>query len=232
MIDRKALLSDLQSVLKDIEADLIARSDSDELPEVKSWLQTEYDTAKEAERTALNFTDWLNDHVTQVAAGWVLSCVFVRFLEDNQLIDPPRISGAGERLDRARDEQTLFFQDPERAKLTDREYLLSIFTMLAESPYQVDIFTRHNPIHFLPNWLSGDAATVLLNFFRRIDSDAEASNTLIHDFTDPDWDTRFLGDLYQDLSERARKKYALLQTPDFVEAVSYTHLTLPTILLV
>ena len=30
-------------------------------------------------------------------------------------------------------------------------------------------------------------------------------------------DTRFLGDLYQDLSESVRKKYALLQTPDFVE---------------
>ena len=40
---------------------------------------------------------------------------------------------------------------------------------------------------------------------------------LVHDFTDPEWDTRFLGDLYQDLSEAARKKYALLQTPVFVE---------------
>ena len=40
---------------------------------------------------------------------------------------------------------------------------------------------------------------------------------LVHDFTDPEWDTRFLGDLYQDLSEEARKKYALLQTPEFVE---------------
>ena len=29
--------------------------------------------------------------------------------------------------------------------------------------------------------------------------------------------TRFLGDLYQELSERAKKKYALLQTPVFVE---------------
>ena len=36
-------------------------------------------------------------------------------------------------------------------------------------------------------------------------------------FTDPELDTRFLGDLYQDLSEAARKKYALLQTPEFVE---------------
>src|SRR5205085_773749 len=41
--------------------------------------------------------------------------------------------------------------------------------------------------------------------------------TLVHDFTDPAWDTRFLGDLYQDLSKAARKKYALLQTPEFVE---------------
>ena len=33
----------------------------------------------------------------------------------------------------------------------------------------------------------------------------------------PTDETRFLGDLYQDLSEAARKKYALLQTPEFVE---------------
>ena len=28
---------------------------------------------------------------------------------------------------------------------------------------------------------------------------------------------RFLGDLYQDLSEHAQKKYALKQTPEFIE---------------
>ena len=44
------------------------------------------------------------------------------------------------------------------------------------------------------------------------------TGSLAHDFTDPQWDTRFLGDLYQDLSEAARKRYALLQTPEFVEA--------------
>ena len=36
-------------------------------------------------------------------------------------------------------------------------------------------------------------------------------------------DTRFLGDLYQDLSEAARKKYALLQTPEFVEEFILDH---------
>jgi type I restriction-modification system DNA methylase subunit len=40
---------------------------------------------------------------------------------------------------------------------------------------------------------------------------------LVHDFADTTWNTRFLGDLYQDLSEQARKRYALLQTPEFVE---------------
>ena len=40
---------------------------------------------------------------------------------------------------------------------------------------------------------------------------------MLYDLTDPEWNTRFLGDLYQDLSEAARKTYALLQTPEFVE---------------
>jgi len=72
----------------------------------------------------------------------------------------------------------------------------------------------YNPIHELPNWLSGDAAGELLRFFQKIDAN---TGVLVHDFTDSGWNTRFLGDLYQDLSEAARKKYALLQTPEFVE---------------
>ncbi len=55
--------------------------------------------------------------------------------------------------------------------------------------------------------LSADGAKTLLGFFQRIDPD---SGETVHDFTDPDWDTRFLGDLYQDLSESVRKRYALL----------------------
>lgn len=40
---------------------------------------------------------------------------------------------------------------------------------------------------------------------------------MIHDFTDPALSTRFLGDLYQDLSEHAKSTYALPQMPQFVE---------------
>ena len=212
MINRQALLADLQKFLQRIEADLLERSESTEVPEVPAALRAEYEKASRAERTAQNYEDWRTDTITQAAAAWVLSCVFVRFLEDNSLIDPPKIAGPGERLARARDEHELYFRS--HPQHTDREYLLSIFGELAKLPGTRDIFGVHNAINDLPNWLSGDAAGELLNFFQKIDA---STGNLVHDFTDPSWDTRFLGDLYQDLSEAARKKFALLQTPDFVE---------------
>ena len=212
MINRQALLADLQKLLQRIEADLLERSESTEVPEVPAALHAEYEKAAKAERTAQNYEDWRTDTITQAAAAWVLSCVFVRFLEDNSLIDPPKIAAPGDRLARARDEHELYFRS--HPQHTDREYLLSIFAELAKLPGTKDIFGEHNAINDLPNWLSGDAAGELLNFFQKIDA---STGTLVHDFTDPNWDTRFLGDLYQDLSEAARKKFALLQTPDFVE---------------
>ncbi|HBJ34553.1 MAG TPA: hypothetical protein DDZ51_07270, partial [Planctomycetaceae bacterium] len=93
MIDRQKLLSDLQSLLRTVEADLRARSEDAELPEVSGWLKAEYEAAKDAGRTAQTLKSWIDDFVTQVAAAWVLSCVFVRYLEDNSLVDPPRIAG-------------------------------------------------------------------------------------------------------------------------------------------
>ncbi len=146
-----------------------------------------------------------------MAIAWILGCVFIRFLEDNELIDPPRLSGPGERRQRALDEHTLYF----RAHPTesDREYLLHVFGQVAKLPAVEAIFDeRHNPLWMLGP--SGDAAGRLLKVWQRIDPD---SGGLVHDLTDAAWDTRFLGDLYQDLSESARKRYALLQTPEFVE---------------
>ena len=53
MIERKRLLSDLQTLLKRIEADLLQRSEASDLPEVGQRLQAEYERAQAAERTAL-----------------------------------------------------------------------------------------------------------------------------------------------------------------------------------
>ena len=214
MLNRQQLLNDLKALLKRTEIDLRERAEAQgDSPEIHKKLTTEYERARKAERTAATFEEWRSEQITQKAVAWILSCVFARFLEDNQLIDPPLISGPDDRLKWARDEHELYFRN--HPKETDREYLLDGFAKLANLPGGREIFGEHNAIHVYPGWLSGDAAGELLTFFQTIDP---GNGELIHDFTDEKWDTRFLGDLYQDLSEAARKKYALLQTPDFVEA--------------
>ncbi len=237
MLDRKKLLSDLQTLLrKEIEPDLRQRS---ELPEIERELKAEFEKAKKAKRTALNYTDWRSDYITQIGVAWVLSCVFIRFLEDNRLVDPPRLSGPtgvvsgqssvfSEEIDnrqlktenslqRARDERDIYVQaNPEHSF---RQYILSVVDDLATLSGGKEVFGKNNLIHQQRGWLSNDAGKALYNFWQKIEP---ATGKLIHDFTDDapagqPFDTRFLGDLYQDLSEAARKKYALLQTPDFVE---------------
>lgn len=212
MINRSQLLAGLQGLLRRVEADLLERSHLDTLPEAQKSLRSEYEQAKRSERTALSYEEWRSDYAMHIGAAWILSCVFVRFLEDNELIDPPLLAGAENRLQRARDEHEQYFRS--HPTETDREYLLAGFGKLAKLSGGAEIFGQHNPVYEVPTWLSGDAAGELLKFFQQIDP---GTGTLVHDFTDSNWDTRFLGDLYQDLSERARKKYALLQTPQFVE---------------
>ncbi len=212
MINRKTLLEDLKKLVSRVEADLLARSEDSSVPEIGTRLKGEYDRARTANRTAANYEDWRTDRLTQVAVAWVLSCVFVRFLEDNDLISPPRIAGPGDRLQLARDFHQHHFTSHPRD--TDRDFLVSIFDTLQKLPGTADIFGSHNALREIPNWLSGDAAKEILSFFQKVDAN---TGTLVHDFTDPAWDTRFLGDLYQDLSAYARARYALLQTPSFVE---------------
>ena len=212
MIDRKALLDDLKKLLARVEADLLARSADADVPEIGARLRAEYDRARAAKRTAATFEEWRTDRITQAAVAWVLSCVFVRFLEDNDLIAPPRIAGPGDRLSTARDSHQHFFTSHPRE--TDRGFLLSLFDELAALPGTADIFGPHNALREIPNWLSGDAAKEIIQFFQKIDAN---TGFILHDFSDPSWDSRFLGDLYQDLSAFARERYALLQTPHFVE---------------
>jgi hypothetical protein len=213
MINRTALLADLKRLVTTVQDDLRARASSADVPDVGSRLADEYARAQAARRTAATFEAWREGEITQMAVAWILSCVFARFLEDNFLVDTARIAGpTQERLEDARDARLAFFRS--HATETDREYLLNLFDGLAKLPGTADIFGAVNPIRLLPTWLSPEAATSLVTFFQTIDP---ATGHLTHDFSDAAWDTRFLGDLYQDLSEAARKRYALLQTPDFVE---------------
>jgi hypothetical protein len=89
MIDRQTLLANLQRLPPKIEADLLERSDSSEVPDVGRKLREEYTAAQSANRTAQSFEERRSDAISQVPAAWVLSSVFVRFLEDNGLVETP-----------------------------------------------------------------------------------------------------------------------------------------------
>ncbi|MGW8359285.1 BREX-2 system adenine-specific DNA-methyltransferase PglX [Streptomyces wedmorensis] len=208
-MDKAALLKDLRKQVTALEDDLRARTDSED--EFRVALEREYAAAREAQRTAATYGAWRDERVTQAAAAWILATVFVRFCEDNGLITDPYIAGPGERLADAEDRQAAFFR--ERPELNDRDWLVVGFEALAGSHEAVaGLFDRgHNPLWELSP--SYEAATRLLGFWRERGADGE----IVHLFVDEELDTRFLGDLYQDLSEHARKTYALLQTPEFVE---------------
>ncbi|GHJ17076.1 BREX-2 system adenine-specific DNA-methyltransferase PglX [Micromonospora sp. AKA38] len=208
MIDRKLLLSDLQKQVKNLEKDL--REQAESVEEVRLKLRGEYDHAFKVGRTAATWTTWRDERVTQAAVAWVLGTVFVRFCEDNGLLPDPYLSGPGDRLVLAEEAEAQFFRDQPNETL--RGWLKQGFAAIASTQAGKSLFDeRHNPLYQIP--LSHDEAKNLIAFWRRR---GEAGG-LVHDFTDPEWDTRFLGDLYQDLSEAARKTYALLQTPEFVE---------------
>lgn len=207
---RNPLLLDLRRLLKLLEEDIRYRLN--ETSNQAAALEAEWQDAQEAGRTATPFGEWREGEITQAAVHWVLTAVFVRFLEDNHLIDQPWLSGATpELMGQVRERHEAFFRAfPHQS---DRDYLLQAFGAVESLPGMAALFDRrHNPIWRLE--LSGDGAREVLSFFRAIDP---ITGRLLRDFTRPDLDTRFLGDLYQDLSEAARDRYALLQTPDFVE---------------
>lgn len=219
MIDSPLLLADLKRELKALEADLRARAEDASTPWGKR-LRDEYDAAKRRERTGLAWIDWRDGEVSQAAVAWIIASVFIRFAEDNGLLAGaqrdarpvalPWIAAPGDGLDRAVENEQAFYATSPTA--TSRDWLQDAFRTLADLPAGRPLVDPdHSAVWHAP--VSAAASDALLAFFRRTTPGGE----LVHDFSDPDLGTRFLGDLYQDLSDYAKKTYALLQTPVFVE---------------
>lgn len=209
MINSTALLADLRRFLKTLEDDIRARIGEQEPLDVS--LKSEWHAARAAERTDEAYETWLEELITQAAVHWLLACVFLRFIEDNALVQRPYLAGPGGRLALARDRHEAYFRS--HPMHSDRDYLIACFREVEQLPAMAALLDeRHNPVFRIS--ISGDAAMGLLALWQKIDPD---TGQLVHDFTDREWNTRFLGDLYQDLSEAARTRYALLQTPIFVE---------------
>lgn len=209
MSARDALTPELRAEVLRLEDDLRARVTAQ--PEVAQAWREEYDAARGAERTAAAWEVWVDERVTLAAVAWVLTTVFIRFCEDNGLVKPVWISGSRGR--EALEAQQQFLRETARvnADVTDREWLLEAVNHLKSLPATAGLVDETSPM-----WLvspSGDAVTRLLKFWRERNDDGN----LLRDLSDLELDTRFLGDLYQEISEDAKKRYALLQTPVFVE---------------
>ena len=192
-LDAEVLLSRLQPMLARLVADLAQRTMD---PGVVAALREEHAREVSARRTADPFEVWTDFRVTQIGAAWLLSLLFVRTLEDRGLV-PLRLRDADHR-------------DQLRALapfLNDRDYLLLVFRELTRFHAVCSVFDAdHNPVWTLGP--SADSAQELLAFCR---SPAGLGGL---DFSG---DTRFLGDVYERLDEGVQKRFALLQTPDFVE---------------
>ncbi|MEU3895568.1 BREX-2 system adenine-specific DNA-methyltransferase PglX [Streptomyces sp. NPDC029519] len=208
-LDREALLAGLRKQVRTLEVDL--REASDNVDQYRDRLRGAYEQERAVGRTGATYGAWRDEHIMQAAVAWVLGTVFVRYCEDNDLITRPFIAGPGERVAEAEERQSTYLVQQEGAQ--GRDWLIEAFMHLARShPVMGRIFAReHNPLWQLSP--SPRTATGLFEFWRQRDEDG----SLQFDFTDPQLDTRFLEDLYQDISEAARQAYALVPTPEFIE---------------
>lgn len=202
-----SLTKELKKLVLELENDLRVRVE-DQQSVLEKW-KAAHEEALKQELTGNAWQAWRDDRITQVAVAWVLTTVFVRFCEDNHLIDGVWFAGVGERGREATENADAFFRA--NPTLTDRDWVLNAVQKLRSVPATRDLVGDHSPLHLASP--SGDAAGRLIAFWRQTDDDGH----LVWDFTDEELSTRFLGDLYQDLSDHAKKTFALLQTPEFVE---------------
>ena len=204
----------LQPVVSSLVDDMRARLHDDD-QRVAEW-NTEYKATKKAHRTAMSFSEWEEDQLQQAAASWVLTTVFVRFIEDNRLFGErwSMISGVTEDARRtARDNEDKFYASNPDAGY--RGYLQHVFAELGQVDATKGLVDKHAAFHIMEP--SDAGARQIMDFWRAVDDEGELLRPVFApDAADP-LSTRFLGDMYEDLSVHAQKKWALRQTPEFVE---------------
>jgi hypothetical protein len=218
MIIRALLLADLRRQLAALESDLRSRTGD---PGIDGGLRSEWRSARLASRVGATYESWRDEQVTQIGAAWLLGTVFLRFCEDNGLISAPFLAGPGKRLALAEERQGDFVRANPQAG--DRQWILRGLGEMSMSPLMAGLLdSRRNPMGRIE--ISDGAAGDLIGFWR-----ARKDGEVVHDFTDPELDTDFLGDLYQDLSAHEKSAYALLRTPAFVEEFILDHTLEPAV---
>lgn len=190
----------------------LAASIRDRIEASPRWLRR-LEAIYEREGAGEEFTLWLDRWCRQAAIQLILRILFLRVLEDRNLLGATRLRNA--------DGQQMWRQ-----------------------------LTRNLGAASYVQWCSWDAAHLLPDLFSPTDydlvlpeddlvqrflddvwrrPDSNRPNWLRFDFRpDPDradagFQTRFIGDLYQELDAEIRARYALLQTPDFISQFILEH---------
>ena len=189
----------------------------EESPSVQRALDDALARERAAGRTADDPIAYRERTLEQVGAAWLLDCVFVRFLEDRGFVAHRRLAGDG-----AVDAQERFGAAFPGLAGNAREYLLAVFREVGNLPGARELLGARNDVARRLGPSAGVAGD-LLRLFRE-----ELADKSLRWRFDSD-DTRVLGDLYQDLSAAVRERYALLQTPDFVESFILDHTLDPAV---
>ncbi|MFS8071162.1 MAG: Eco57I restriction-modification methylase domain-containing protein, partial [Byssovorax sp.] len=201
----KALLKSLQKLEKAIAKAGIASVRADER------LRKRVAALHVVSETGGSLDDYTKLLAGRSAVQLLLRTVYVRVLEDLGLLDPPRLGG-----DRGYD--AFHAVAP---SLGVRAYFKWVFRDLAEDfPALFTPLTEELP---LP---SEEICAEVWKLWH----DKDGKGILIYDWSSGDFDSHFLGDLYQDLDADVRERYALLQTPDFVEEYILDHTLTPAVI--
>jgi len=152
------------------------------------------------EQVGDGFDLWTDLLSRRAAVLWVLKSLYVRILEDRGLLQPRRILDAEDELFRHL-----------APNLGPTAYLRWVYRDLASLRGGIPELFAPQPAELaqVPDALSQR----LIDFWRSKNPDTGA---LLYRFDDEHFDSRLMGDLYQDLDPVVKKRYALLQTPDFI----------------
>ena len=199
----KALLTDLQKLQKTLVTSQIAMARRD--PVLGARLARLHAEAEVGGR----LDDFVATTVRKSTVLFLLRVVFVRVLEDLDILRPRRI----------RDDWGFTAFREVAPALSRRSYFAFVFRDLA-----VDF-----PALFAPGadevpLPDEDGCRALWDLWHHPNRDGEQ-----YVWNGDGFDSRFLGDLYQDLDKDIRKRFALLQTPHFVESYILDHTLTPAL---
>jgi hypothetical protein len=192
---RQELTKTLQQMVGKIAADLRPR-----LLEAGPG-RTRAERLHAEEKVGDAFDPWTDLLARRSAVLWVLKTVYVRVLEDRGMLSPKRLVDQGS--------EDLFARLA--PNLGPSSYLRWVFRDLAMPESGLaDLFVPQ-PAEILSP--SDARSRELIDLWRSRDPD---TGVLRFSFADETFDSRLMGDLYQDLDPVVKKRFALLQTPDFV----------------